>query len=70
MSYCEHMLFLTIGLPLEETTIAEMLKPLGYSTAIVGKWHLGVGENRMYLPMNQGFDYYFVSEKMLSVAHQ
>ncbi len=32
------------GLPHNETTIAEMLKPLGYKTAIVGKWHLGVGE--------------------------
>ncbi|KAG9340023.1 hypothetical protein JZ751_022134 [Albula glossodonta] len=46
------------GLPLNETTIAEVLKPLGYATAIVGKWHLGVGPNRMYLPTNQGFDHY------------
>ncbi|XP_018585957.2 arylsulfatase A-like isoform X1 [Scleropages formosus] len=46
------------GLPLNETTIAEVLKPLGYATAIVGKWHLGVGPNRMYLPIQQGFDHY------------
>ncbi|XP_066579871.1 arylsulfatase A [Amia ocellicauda] len=46
------------GLPLNETTIAEILKPLGYATAMVGKWHLGVGPNRTYLPINQGFDQY------------
>jgi arylsulfatase A len=40
-------------LPLPETTIAEMLHPLGYRTAAIGKWHLG-GEN--YLPTDQGFD--------------
>ena len=51
---------LYVGLPLNETTIAESLKTVGYSTAIVGKWHLGVGENYMYLPTNQGFDYYMV----------
>ncbi|XP_068595420.1 arylsulfatase A [Brachionichthys hirsutus] len=44
------------GLPLNETTIAEVLKPLGYATAAVGKWHLGLGPNGMYLPTNQGFD--------------
>ncbi|KAM6961419.1 arylsulfatase A [Aplochiton taeniatus] len=44
------------GLPLNETTIAEVLKPLGYATAAVGKWHLGLGANGMYLPTHQGFD--------------
>jgi len=45
------------GLPPEEITIAEVLKPRGYATAIVGKWHLG--QLRQFLPMNQGFDYWF-----------
>ncbi|XP_035258435.1 arylsulfatase A-like [Anguilla anguilla] len=46
------------GLPLNETTIAEVLKPLGYATAIVGKWHLGLGPDRKFLPTRQGFDHY------------
>jgi len=29
------------GLPLAELTIADLLRPLGYATACVGKWHLG-----------------------------
>ena len=45
------------GLPPEEITIAEALKARGYATAIVGKWHLG--SERQFLPMNQGFDYWF-----------
>lgn len=40
-------------LKLAETTIAERLKPAGYRSASVGKWHLG-GEG--YLPTDQGFD--------------
>jgi uncharacterized sulfatase len=47
----------THGLPLEEITIAEMLKPSGYRTAIIGKWHLG--HTPEYWPTNHGFDYYF-----------
>lgn len=46
------------GLPLNETTIAEVLKSKGYTTAIVGKWHLGVGLNGTYLPTRHGFDNY------------
>ena len=46
------------GLPHNETTIAEALQNAGYKTGMVGKWHLGVGENGTYLPTNHGFDYY------------
>ena len=40
-------------LKLAETTIAEALKPAGYRSASVGKWHLG-GEG--FYPTDQGFD--------------
>ncbi|XP_042191842.1 arylsulfatase A [Callorhinchus milii] len=43
------------GLPLNETTIAELLRTRGYATAMVGKWHLGYGLNGSFLPLNQGF---------------
>lgn len=45
------------GLNPEETTIAEVLKTVGYSTAIIGKWHLG--DQPPFLPTEQGFDHYF-----------
>ncbi|MBL8173098.1 MAG: sulfatase-like hydrolase/transferase, partial [Bryobacterales bacterium] len=41
------------ALPLKEVTAAELLKPAGYRTASIGKWHLG-GEG--FLPEAQGFD--------------
>ena len=40
-------------LPLEETTIAEVLKTAGYATGLFGKWHLGT---RGFEPSKQGFD--------------
>lgn len=45
------------GLNPAELTIAEMLKPLGYATAIYGKWHLGDAPE--FLPNQHGFDTYF-----------
>ena len=41
-------------LKLSEITIAEKLKTNGYTTAFVGKWHLG--EDKKYWPENQGYD--------------
>nr|XP_048680072.1 arylsulfatase A isoform X1 [Caretta caretta] len=46
------------GLPLSEVTIAEVLKARGYATAMVGKWHLGLGANGSFLPIHQGFDHF------------
>ncbi|NWX88062.1 ARSG Arylsulfatase, partial [Nothoprocta pentlandii] len=45
------------GLPLNETTLAEVLRATGYSTAAIGKWHLG--HHGRYHPSFRGFDYYF-----------
>jgi arylsulfatase A-like enzyme len=42
-------------LDLRETTIAQRLKSAGYTTGIVGKWHVGHGPG--YLPASRGFDY-------------
>lgn len=40
-------------MPLEEQTIAEVLKKEGYTTAHIGKWHLGDAD---HFPEIQGFD--------------
>jgi arylsulfatase A len=45
------------GLPLDEVTVAEVLKSAGYRTGMVGKWHLG--QLPQFLPMRQGFDSWF-----------
>lgn len=48
----------TRGLPDAEVTIAEMLKTVGYKTALIGKWHLG-DKKPEHHPMAQGFDQYY-----------
>lgn len=40
-------------LPLEEVTLAELLKQAGYATGLFGKWHLG---GSGHSPDRQGFD--------------
>jgi arylsulfatase A len=40
-------------LPHSETTLAEVFKNAGYTTASIGKWHLGT---EAYYPTTQGFD--------------
>ncbi len=54
-----HVLFpaAAVGLNPAERTIAEVLKDAGYTTACIGKWHLG--DQREFLPTSQGFDSYF-----------
>jgi arylsulfatase A len=45
------------GLPTDEITIARALKTKGYSTACIGKWHLG--HLPEFLPTSHGFDTFF-----------
>lgn len=45
------------GLPPQVPTLAEALKPLGYQTAMFGKWHLGLAEGSR--PHDHGFDEWF-----------
>lgn len=44
----------TGGLPLNETTLAEVLRGAGYATAMAGKWHLG--HTPPHSPPHRGFD--------------
>jgi len=46
------------GLPLDETTLADDLKAVGYATGIFGKWHSGHFEPE-YLPMQRGFTHQY-----------
>jgi arylsulfatase A len=54
-------------LPLEETTIPEMLKPLGYVSGHFGKWHLSTDYHyepgRIFDPASQGFDVVYTATK-------
>ena len=45
------------GMPTNELTKAQLLAEAGYTSAIVGKWHLG--HMHPYLPLQRGFDEYF-----------
>jgi len=45
------------GINPKETILPEVLKNAGYSTAIIGKWHLG--DQPVFFPVRHGFDYWF-----------
>jgi len=45
------------GLPVGGFTLPRMFQAAGYTTAHIGKWHLGIGAGCQ--PLQQGFDYSF-----------
>ncbi|XP_069492834.1 arylsulfatase D-like isoform X2 [Ambystoma mexicanum] len=51
------------GIPSNETTFAELLRQQGYTTGIIGKWHLGVScesrNDHCHHPLNNGFTYFY-----------
>ncbi len=59
-----------------ETTLADILKSMDYSTAITGKWHLGLGvqdsidfsKSLRPGPLELGFDYFFGINASLNMS--
>lgn len=47
----------TYGVPNEHPTVASLIRSAGYSTALVGKWH--VGYLPFFGPLRSGFDEFF-----------
>lgn len=45
------------GLPLSEKFVGDRLRPLGYTTGLIGKWHLGYPE--AYHPNRRGYDRFY-----------
>ena len=46
-----------IGFPTSETTLAETMQDAGYTTGLLGKWHLG--STAAYHPFRHGFEEFF-----------
>jgi len=46
-----------VGLPLNQVTMADVLKKEGYRTCALGKWHLGI--EPAFHPMKRGFDEFY-----------
>jgi len=45
------------GLNPKENNVAKVLKTAGYSTALIGKWH--IGDAPEFNPIHEGFDYFY-----------
>ena len=46
-----------MGLARSESTLADVLKKVGYRSGVIGKWHLGAHETLH--PLSRGFDFFF-----------
>src|SRR6266542_2909603 len=53
-----HTIYERERLSLKATTIAQVLKPAGYTTGIFGKWHLG--DSAPHQPNRRGFDEVYI----------
>ena len=58
-----------LAIPVDTYTIADLFKDAGYQTAVIGKWHLGLGSKESSAnwngevnpgPLEIGFDYSFL----------
>jgi arylsulfatase A len=58
-----------LSIPIDKLTLPAVFRQAGYQTAVVGKWHLGIGEKRGEVdwngdvkpgPLEIGFDYSFL----------
>lgn len=48
---------INFGLPPQARILPQFLKPAGYRSAAIGKWHLGIRAG--YHPLDRGFDHFF-----------
>lgn len=46
-----------MGISTDEKLFPERLQEVGYTTGIIGKWHLGA--TQLHNPINRGFDYFY-----------
>ena len=46
-----------VGIHSDEVTVPELMKKAGYTTGMVGKWHLG--EFQEFNPVRHGFDFFY-----------
>ncbi len=46
-----------LGLSLDETLFSQRVKAVGYTTGIIGKWH--IGSSPAHMPNSRGFDYFY-----------
>ena len=46
-----------LGIPKDQATIASALRDLGYETALIGKWHLGIPPK--HSPLEHGYEHFF-----------
>jgi arylsulfatase A-like enzyme len=46
-----------VGIPHDESTIGEVLQTANYTSAVIGKWHMGSHSD--HHPLNRGFDYFY-----------